>query len=95
MELSSGVTKYHKTFRIKKKSKKKGVSMDSLREMKMLPLYSQCLYSLMQYVVNNRYLFTRNSEVHNKGSRQILTYSPQVSLLLNFKRELLFRHKDL
>jgi len=36
----------------------------------MLPLYSQYIFSLLLYVVNNKHLFTKNTEVynHNTGS---------------------------
>jgi hypothetical protein len=43
---------------------------DSFKEMKIWPLCCQYMYSLMQYVDNNRDLFTSNTEVHNKGTRQ-------------------------
>ena len=47
--------------------------MDSCRElfksMKILPLYSPHIFSLLMYVVNNKYLFTRNLEVHNQNTR--------------------------
>jgi hypothetical protein len=45
--------------------KKRDSCRDSFKEMKILPLYSQYIYSLMQYPVNNIHLFTRNTEVHN------------------------------
>jgi hypothetical protein len=54
---------------------------DSFREMKMFPLCSQYVYSLMQYVVNNRHLFIRNSESHNIGTRQNnKLFPPNVSI---------------
>jgi hypothetical protein len=68
--------------------KKKDSCMDSFKEMKILLLCCQYIYSLMQYVVNNRYLFTRNTEVHINVPDRILTYSSQISPLLKFKWEL-------
>jgi hypothetical protein len=44
-------------------------------------LCGHTVYSLMQYVVNNRHLFTRNSEIHNIGTRQnIDLFPPSTSL---------------
>ena len=43
--------------------------MDSCREllktMEILPLYSQYIFSLLMYVVNNKHLFTKNLDIHN------------------------------
>jgi hypothetical protein len=57
---------------------------DSFKEMKILPLWCQHMYSLMQYVVNNGDVFTRNTEVHNKSTRQNIN----LFLLLKFKWKL-------
>jgi len=47
--------------------------MDSRRElfkrMEILPLYSQYLFSLLMYVVNNKHLFTKTLEFHNHDTR--------------------------
>ena len=47
--------------------------MDSCTElfktMEILPFYSQYTFSLLLYVVNNRCLFTKNSEVHHHATR--------------------------
>jgi len=51
----------------------KAKKMDSCREMfksmKILPLYSQYIFPLLMYVVNNKHLFTRNLEVPNHDTR--------------------------
>jgi hypothetical protein len=72
-----------KLFRIRKKVvrimmglKKKDSCRDSFKEMKILPLCSQYIYSLMQYIVNNIHLFTRNTEVHNIDTRQNINLFP-------------------
>jgi hypothetical protein len=74
-------------FRIQKKLirimmglKKKDSCKNSFKDMKILTLWCQYIYSLMQYVVNNEDLITRNNEVHNKVPCRILTYFSQVSL---------------
>jgi hypothetical protein len=47
--------------------------MDSCRalfkRMKILPLYSQYIYSLLLYMMNNKQLFMDNSKVHNYNTR--------------------------
>jgi hypothetical protein len=54
---------------------------DSFKKIKILPLCSQYIYSLMQYVVNNRHLFTRNSEIYHIGTRQSINlFPPSTSL---------------
>ena len=51
----------------------KAKKMDSCREpfksTKIIPLYSQYIFSLLMYMVNNKHLFTRNLEVHNHDTR--------------------------
>jgi hypothetical protein len=37
--------------------------------MKILPLYSQYIYSLLMYVVNNKHLSTKNLDIHNHNTR--------------------------
>jgi hypothetical protein len=56
--------------------KKRDSCSDSFKEMKILPLCSQYIYSLKQYVVNNRYLLIRNSKIHNIGTRQNINLFP-------------------
>jgi hypothetical protein len=42
------------------------------RELKMLPLKSQYIYSLLLFVINNRHYFVVNSEIHNINTRSKL-----------------------
>jgi hypothetical protein len=76
-----------KLFRIQEKgsknndgSQEKDSCRDSFKEMTILSLCSEYINSLMQYVVNNRDLFTRSAEVYNKGTRPNINAFPQVSL---------------
>jgi hypothetical protein len=39
------------------------------RELKILPLQSQYIYSLSQFVINNRHHFKVNSDTHNINAR--------------------------
>jgi hypothetical protein len=50
--------------------KKRDSCRDWFKEMKILPLCSQYIYSLMFYIINNIHLFVRNTEVHNINTRQ-------------------------
>jgi hypothetical protein len=60
--------------------KKRDSCRVSFKEMKILPLCSQYIYSLMQYTVNNIHLFTRNTEVHNIDTRQYINlFLPSIS----------------
>ena len=51
------------------KSKKMDLYRELFKSMKILPLYSQYIFSLLMYVVNNKHLFTRILEVHNHDTR--------------------------
>jgi hypothetical protein len=55
---------------ISKKNTIRDSCRDSFKEMEILPLCSQYIYSLMLHTVNNIHLFTRNTEVHNIDTRQ-------------------------
>jgi hypothetical protein len=49
---------------------------DSFKEMEILPLCSQNIYSLMLHTVNNIHLFTRNTRVLNIDTRQNINLFP-------------------
>jgi hypothetical protein len=51
------------------KAKKMYSCGELFKSMKILALYSQCIFSLSLYVVNNKHLFTSNSAVHNHDTR--------------------------
>jgi hypothetical protein len=56
--------------------KKRDSCRDWFKEMKILPLCSQYIYSLMLYIINNIHLFVRNAEVHNINTRQKVNLFP-------------------
>jgi hypothetical protein len=66
--------------------KKRDSCRDSFKEIKILPLCSQYIYSLMQYVVNNRHLFTKNSEIQNIGTRQNINLFPASTSLTRVQK---------
>ena len=64
--------------------------MDSCRElfktMEILPLYSQHIFSLLMYVVNNKHLFTKNLEVHNHNTRSVNHFHPPITDLTKYQK---------
>jgi hypothetical protein len=60
---------------------------DSCRKMKMLPLCSQYIYSMMLYIVNNIQLFIRNTEVHDISTRQNVNLFPLSTLFMKVQKE--------
>jgi hypothetical protein len=53
----------------------------AFRELKILPLSSEYIYSLMKYVLSNRHQFLWNYEIHSIGTRQNNNlFPPSVSL---------------
>jgi hypothetical protein len=37
--------------------------------MEILPFYSQCIFSLLMYIVKNKHSFTKNWEIHSHNTR--------------------------
>ena len=64
--------------------------MDSCREllkkMKTLPLYSQYIFSLLRYVVNNKHLFTKYLEVHNHDTRSANNFHLPITNLAKYQK---------
>jgi hypothetical protein len=61
--------------------KKKDSCRNSFKEMKILPLWAQYIYSPLKEVVRNTHLIIRNPEVHKIGHRQnINLFPPSISL---------------
>jgi hypothetical protein len=78
---SSYIIGFKKGYKNHDGPQEKRLMQEFFTEMKILPLRSQYIYSLMQYVVNNTHLFIRNTEVHNIGTRQnINLFPPSISL---------------
>jgi len=64
--------------------------MKSCRElfkaMENLPLYSQYTFSLLVYAVNNKHLFTKNSEVHNHDTRSANNFYLPTTILTKYQK---------
>jgi hypothetical protein len=79
-------------FRVKKiiriiTNKRNRVSCrESFKKMKMLPLYSQYIFSLLLYTVNNKQLFISNREIHNISTRSSINLHPPTSNLTKFQK---------
>jgi len=68
----------------------KAKKMDSYRElfksMKIFPLYSQYIFSLLMYVANNKHLFTRNLAVHNHDTRSANNFHLPITNLTIYQK---------
>jgi hypothetical protein len=54
--------------------------------MEILPLYPQYVFSLLVYVVNNKHLFTRISEVHNHDTRSANNFHLPITNLTKYQK---------
>ena len=68
------------------KAKKMDLCRDLFKSMKILPLYSQYIFSLLRYVVKNKHLFTRNLEVHNHDTRSAKNFHPPITNLPKYQK---------
>jgi hypothetical protein len=63
---------------------------DSCRELfkrlEILPLYSQYIFSLLIFVVKNKYLFTTNNYIHNVHTRYKINLHPPIANLTKFQK---------
>jgi len=56
------------------------------KNMQIMTLYSQYIYSIILFVVNNKYIFTTNNEIHKHNSRNNNNLHPALSSLTKFKK---------
>jgi len=67
--------------------------MNSCRELfkttEILPLCSQYMFSFSMYVVNNKHLFTKNSEVCNYDTRSANNFHLSTTSLTRYQKELI------
>jgi len=70
------------------------VSWLRVKTMEILPLYSQCIFSLLMYVVNNKYIYLqKNLVVHYHDTRSTNNFHPPTTNLAKYqKRGLLYRN---
>jgi hypothetical protein len=58
-----------------------------IKEMEILPFYSQYIFSLSMYVVNNVHLFTKNMEIHSHNTRSASNLRVPVANITKYKKE--------
>jgi hypothetical protein len=91
-----------KIFRIQKKiiriitnSRSRDSCRELFKKLKILPLYSQYIFSLLLYIMNNKQLFMTNLEIHKISTRASADLHPPISNLTKFqKRVILFWNKN-
>jgi hypothetical protein len=84
-----------KEFRTKKKyiyiyitnSKKRDLCRNLFKKMKILPFYSQYIFSLLLYTVNNIHSFITNMDFHNYSNRNNSNVHPPITN--NLKKDLI------
>ena len=81
-----------KIFRIKEKIiiimgnlRSRDSCRNTFKTMKILPFYSQYIFSILIYIINNRHLFITNQEVHNVNIRSNLKFHVPGSNLTKFQ----------
>ena len=55
------------------------------KNLKILPLVSQCIFSITMFIIKCKHLFTVNSEIHNINTRQHLNLHQPAPNLTGFK----------
>jgi hypothetical protein len=82
-----------KIFRIQKKIirimsnlRSRDSCRNTFKTMKILPFYSQYIFSVLIYIINNRHLFTTNQEVHNLNTRSNLKFHVPGANLTKFQK---------
>ena len=56
------------------------------KNIQIMTLYSQYMYSLILFVVNNKHIFTTNNEIHNHNTRNNNNLHPALSNLTKFNK---------
>ena len=54
--------------------------------MEILPFYSQYVFSLFLYVVNNKHVFIKNLEVHNHETRSANNFPLPITNLIKYQK---------
>jgi len=78
-----------KVLRIINKSKKMNSCRELFKTMEILPLYSQYMFSVLMYVVNNKHLFTKNLPVHNHDTGAANNFHLSTTSLTRYQKELI------
>lgn len=65
---------------------KMGSYRELFKTIEMLPYYSQYIFSLLLYVVNNKYLFTKKFEIHNQVTRSTDNFNLLITNLTRYQK---------
>ena len=68
------------------KSKKMVSCRELFKTTEILLLYSQYIFSLLMYVVNNKHLFTKNLEVRNHDTRSANNFHLSITNLTKYQK---------
>jgi hypothetical protein len=68
-------------------SKKTKSCKTLFKEREILPFYCQYIFSLVMYMVNNKYLFTKNLEIHSHDTRKANNFHVPTAKLTSIKKE--------
>jgi hypothetical protein len=68
------------------KSKKTESCRRLFKEMEIFPFYSQYIYSLSMYVMNNKHSFTKNLEIHSHNTRSANNLHAPAANITKYKK---------
>jgi hypothetical protein len=72
--------------RVIMKAKTRDSCSDLFRNLTILPVYLQCIYSLILFVINNRDLLKSNHKIHSCNTRHITNLHFPISRLTVFQK---------
>jgi hypothetical protein len=79
-----------KIIRIMGKLRSRDSCRNTFKTIKILPFYSQYIFSILIYIINNRHLFITNQEVRNVNTRSNLKFHVPGSNLAKFQKGLYY-----
>jgi hypothetical protein len=83
-----------KIIRIITNTRKRESCRELFKDMKILPMYSQYIYSLIRYTVNNKHLYNTNNEIHNCRTRYNNNLHMPIVNLIKFNKGAYFSGKN-
>jgi len=75
-----------KIIRIITKTRPRDSCREAFKSMEIMTLYSQYVYSLVLYTINNKQLFDTNNEIHNYKTRNNNNFQRPISNLSKFNK---------
>jgi hypothetical protein len=65
---------------------KMGSCREVFKTMEILPYYSQYIFSVLLYVVNNKHLFTKSFGIHNKDARSTSNFNLPITYVTKYQK---------